>query len=352
VKLIPINRLTEAQWLAYYQLRLELRFYAQANPPPPQFSAEAFRTRTLRTVIQLKGQEYVLFSTKEERPIGWIRFFCTADELKVAFDFHHAVLPAGFVHLIAKGIDHRFRTYHYPRLTSVMTQERHKTALRALLPSQELIYLDTELEPENIQHAVAAGYLAAFEQQNPAYRFEWCTNLPEAFHTDYIRLNAALQRDLPLAGERLESSIWTHESLKQLAAVNESSNQDIHVLFLLSPEGERVGLSEMTVHASTGKCAQGMTGVLAAHRGRGLAQALKAEMLRRMPELVPNMKVISTSTSVHNHPMRHINRALGFVERSESSNFTILPEDIARYMAAYAQGAQDRGNPTPTPEQD
>jgi RimJ/RimL family protein N-acetyltransferase len=334
VKLIPINRMTDAQWLAYYQLRLELRAYVQTDPPPPQYGPEAYKKRTLNIVRELNGQEYVLFQGKEERPVGWIRFSTSSDDLNVSFDYHHRVIPAGFVHLIAKGIDHRLRTYHYPRLSCVMTQERHKAAMQSLLPSQALTFIELELLPANIRHDKAAQYLAAFAETHPGYYFELHSNLPNEVRADYLRLYATLQRDLPLANERLESNTWTPEGLERLLAVNATSNQEFHLIFLCNPSGERIGLTELTVHTVNGKCAQGMTGVLAPYRGRGLAQALKAEMLRHLPVLSPNLSVINTSTSEHNHPMRHINLSLGYAQKGESSHFIFLPAAIEHYMQA------------------
>lgn len=332
VKLIPINRMSDAQWLSYHQLRLELRAFAHTDPPAPRFTQEVFRQRTLNIVRQLHGQEYVLFGGKDERAIGWIRFTGVTGDLHLSFDFHHPVIPEGFIRLIAKGLDHRFRTYHYPRAYCMVTQERHKAALRQILPSQEIILLDYELQPARLQQAFVEKWLAVFQESHPGFRFELCIDLPDEVRDDYIRLNTIFQRDLPLGGYRLDSTPWTLESLEKLVTVNAHNGQQFFLLFLLNPEGERIGFTELTAHMETGKCAQGMTGVLADYRGRGLAQALKAEMLRQITTLVPKISVITTHTSPSNLAMRHINETLGFVQRTETVQYTFLAEPTSAYL--------------------
>jgi RimJ/RimL family protein N-acetyltransferase len=332
VKLIPINRLTESQWHAYHQLRLALRAYALSDQPPPRHGPDVFRARTLKTVTQLQGQEYVLFWGREDRAIGWLRFSGATGDLHVSFDFHHAELPEGFVRLIAKGLDHRFRNYHYPRGYCLVNQERHKVAMRQLMPSQEIILLDYELRPQDLNHERVAAIRTQFQADPQGFSLALTTNLPEEVWEDYIRLNTTFRRDLPLDGQLLETTPWTFDSLKRLAAVNLYNGQNFYVLFLVNAEGERVGLSEITVHSETGKCAQGMTGVLAPYRGRGLAQVLKAEMLHQLAGLVPNMTAITTHTAPTNLQMRHINEQLGFRHTVAMAQYTLMPEAIQAYL--------------------
>jgi GNAT superfamily N-acetyltransferase len=54
------------------------------------------------------------------------------------------------------------------------------------------------------------------------------------------------------------------------------------------------------------------TGTAAAHRGRGLARAVKLESLRRLREDHPEVDVVSTSNAEENAAMRHINASIGF----------------------------------------
>ncbi|HEY0415532.1 MAG TPA: hypothetical protein VGC78_04025, partial [Gaiellaceae bacterium] len=54
------------------------------------------------------------------------------------------------------------------------------------------------------------------------------------------------------------------------------------------------------------------TGTAAAHRGAGLARAVKTESLRRLRSDHPEVAVVTTSNAEENDVMRHLNRSLGF----------------------------------------
>jgi hypothetical protein len=342
VKLIPINRMSEAQWLAYYQLRLDLRAYTDKEAGAPRYNLEQFQKRTYTIVRQLHGQEYVLFRSRDEKAIGWIRFTGATGDLHINFDYIDAVLPEGFIRLIAKGMDHRFRTYHYPGAFSMVTQERHKVALRRMNPSQEIELLEMEVKPDQVQQAALDAWLADFYARHPGFQLAFASNLPVEVQEDFVQLNKTLKREMPLGGESINSTPWTLESLQRLINVNVQNGQEFYIVFLLNPDGERIGLTELTVHKETGKCAQGLTGVLAPYRGLGMAQALKAEMLRMANALLPTWTVISTHTSPSNHAMRHINAAMGFVHTITSSHFNFLPHPVADYL----QQGHEKNQPT------
>lgn len=324
--------MTDAQWLAYYQLRLELRAKADKDAGGPRYNLEQFQQRTYTIVRQLHGQEYVLFRSRNDQALGWIRFTGATGDLHINFDYLDPVLPEGFIRLIAKGIDHRFRNYGYPGGFSMVTQERHKVALRRLNPAQEIQLLEMEIKPDMVQQAVADAWLADFYAHHPGFQLVFTSNLPEEVQADFIALNSALKREMPLGGESIDSTPWNLESLQRLINVNLQNGQEFFIVFLLNPAGERVGLTELTVHKESGKCAQGLTGVMAPYRGCGMAQALKAEMLRMTQMHLPTWAVISTHTSPSNLAMRHINAALGFQQTVVSSQFTFLPQPIADYL--------------------
>jgi RimJ/RimL family protein N-acetyltransferase len=54
------------------------------------------------------------------------------------------------------------------------------------------------------------------------------------------------------------------------------------------------------------------TGTVAAHRGHGLARAVKLESLRRLRDDHPEVTVVTTSNAEENGAMRHVNERVGF----------------------------------------
>jgi GNAT superfamily N-acetyltransferase len=76
---------------------------------------------------------------------------------------------------------------------------------------------------------------------------------------------------------------------------------------------EIAGFTEVLVSRHRPRFAyQADTGVIAAHRGRGLARRLKAEMLLRLPAEAPELEVLETYNAAVNPAMLAINAELGF----------------------------------------
>lgn len=82
---------------------------------------------------------------------------------------------------------------------------------------------------------------------------------------------------------------------------------------VLAPDGSGAGMSDLFVNGFRSELAwQGDTGVVAAHRGRGLGRWLKAENLRHGQRVAPGFSVIETYNAQSNPWMLDINVAMGF----------------------------------------
>lgn len=86
---------------------------------------------------------------------------------------------------------------------------------------------------------------------------------------------------------------------------------DLYMIAL--KDGEMVGLSTIWNSHDPGKLHTGSTGVLRAHRGNGVAKALKVEGLRRAK--AAGYRCVNTYNATTNAPMLAINDALGFVRQ-------------------------------------
>ena len=81
--------------------------------------------------------------------------------------------------------------------------------------------------------------------------------------------------------------------------------------FLAAFEGAWVGLSSFAVKPG-GEGMFGLTAVTRAHRGKGLARALKVEALSYAQRR--GIKRVTTENHPKNTPILRLNRALGFAE--------------------------------------
>ena len=81
--------------------------------------------------------------------------------------------------------------------------------------------------------------------------------------------------------------------------------------YLLAIDGERyVGLSNLREHPEPETVEVGLTGVLRAYRGKGIARALKALGLQRAWD--SGMRKVTTGNDVENAPIIAVNLKMGF----------------------------------------
>jgi hypothetical protein len=80
----------------------------------------------------------------------------------------------------------------------------------------------------------------------------------------------------------------------------------------MSADGEVVSFTELRVSRGSTLGFTDDTGTVAAHRGRGLARAVKVESLRRLRADHPELDVVTTSNAEENAVMRHLNESIGF----------------------------------------
>ena len=109
-------------------------------------------------------------------------------------------------------------------------------------------------------------------------------------------------RDVPgaLAAEPLTLAAW-----RDWQAVP-SRQPEFLVVALV--DGEAAGFAQLSVYPRVGY--HGFTTVVAAHRGRGIARALKLELIRRARER--GLERLITQSNEDNVAMRTLNESLGY----------------------------------------
>jgi len=107
-----------------------------------------------------------------------------------------------------------------------------------------------------------------------------------------------------------------------------------HTMVLLNAGAEVVAVSE-AVWASEfpDRVFQNLTAVAPAWRGRGLAKAVKARLLRAVCERRPSVRLVVTSNANVNAAILAINTQLGFVQHRDVRTFQITREAIEASLA-------------------
>ena len=86
----------------------------------------------------------------------------------------------------------------------------------------------------------------------------------------------------------------------------------MRVSIAMNESGEIGAFTELRVSSGSTIAFTDDTGTVAAHRGKGLARAVKLESLRRLRADHPEVDLVTTMNAEENAAMRHINESVGF----------------------------------------
>ena len=139
----------------------------------------------------------------------------------------------------------------------------------------------------------------------------WVDRAPDELVESFAEARNALA-DAPLLEGQHEPA-WTVARVRDLEAAVARRGRQTRVTAAIAGN-EVVAFTELRVSAPPARIASTEdTVTLRAHRGRGLAQAVKAESLRLLRANRPDVEAVATLNAESNGPMRAVNAKLGFV---------------------------------------
>ena len=145
----------------------------------------------------------------------------------------------------------------------------------------------------------------------PGWRLlTWLTRVPDEHLAGYVRGRAAMD-DAPGS---VEIGFPT-ASAERVRASEESlieRNREMRLTVAIDDGGEIGAFTELRVSRGSTLGFTDDTGTVAAHRGIGLARAVKIESLLRLRADHPEVTVVTTNNAEENAAMRHINESVGF----------------------------------------
>jgi len=154
---------------------------------------------------------------------------------------------------------------------------------------------------------------------------QWTGRAPESLLDAYV---AALNTwaDQPMGDSTIELTTFTRERVRQEEDELLAGGVDVHVVLALHGT-EAAAVTVM--HRSFARPSVGHqqhTGVLSAHRGKGLGWLIKARMLHDLT----GIEIIETKTNSTNEHMRRINNSLGFTDRLTTVTLSARVADLLR----------------------
>jgi GNAT superfamily N-acetyltransferase len=155
-----------------------------------------------------------------------------------------------------------------------------------------------------------------------------------------LPVSAALFADMPIgelemAPIRPEISGYDHwyETMDRVGGAH-------HLILLLAPDGTVAGYTEAACDSRMPDFAyQQLTAVARPWRGRGVARALKARMLREIRRHHPDAKIMLTHNAASNAAMIAINARVGFTVHKRSVDYQITRAALDDWFAAGTRGS-------------
>jgi RimJ/RimL family protein N-acetyltransferase len=138
----------------------------------------------------------------------------------------------------------------------------------------------------------------------------WLGRVPDEHLAAYAAARTAMD-DAP-APEGLDFPAWTAEKIRASEESLAQRDREMRLTVAMNAAGEVASFTELRVSRGSTLGFTDDTGTVAAHRGKGLARAVKVESLRRLRADHPELDVVTTSNAEENAVMRHLNESIGF----------------------------------------
>ena len=157
--------------------------------------------------------------------------------------------------------------------------------------------------------------LHAAELPEPALPAEWrvetwLIRVPDTELDAFVRARAAMD-DAP-GSEEIGFPTASAERIRASEDSLIERDREMRLTVAIRSDGEIGAFTELRVSRGSTLGFTDDTATVAAHRGQGLARAVKVESLRRLREEHPEVDVVTTMNAEENAVIRHINESIGF----------------------------------------
>ncbi|MFD8595690.1 GNAT family N-acetyltransferase [Kitasatospora sp. NPDC059646] len=160
---------------------------------------------------------------------------------------------------------------------------------------------------------------------HPGYRLvSWLGSCPDEWLATFTLSRTAMD-DMPMGDTDFGVLVWDEARVLTAAKAVADRGELLHtVVAVEEATGTIAGFTELVLPADRAGDAQHYgTGVLPAHRRRGLARAMKAEAIRWARTEQPEITGLLTDTAEHNAGMLAVNHALGYRPTHRSVEFRL-----------------------------
>ena len=185
-----------------------------------------------------------------------------------------------------------------------------------------------QLSLAELDRDLMRGWIQRAQERAADYDVEiWDGPWPEADIETMLRVLDAMN-DAP-RDEGWEDETWTAEEIRSFEAARRAQGTEWWTAIVRhTPSGAIAAYTELFWNPNNpAVVSQGDTGVLPAHRNRGLGRWLKAAMVLRLLAERPGVRFIRTGNADSNQPMLSINYAMGFRQYKAWTTWRLAVDD-------------------------
>lgn len=335
VTLVAVNSpgFTDGNWQQYFELRKSLN----------QRYASPLKLNSWRTLRQqaLSGFEsfpayYHAVLKEEGRLVGWVDFFVRSAETPEAMAFPRMEalfdrIPRRVSNALAGWLVPLLDSHGLDRLYCMVWREAWSEVARSWGGHQfarcdEYVLRFSEAPRDLIQRWRKQG-----AEANPDLTLSFYDQIPQNRIDEYLALMQIGLEDMPEEEESGASNEWHREELEgYLKWLKDNHMVQFHV-FLIDSEGGLVGLSDVSVDLDNpSRADQFMTAVARSHRGRRLANWMKAAMFEHLEQEVEGVESMRTIMRTINEPIQHLNEQMGFKIGRQGREFRVPREGLLK----------------------
>jgi hypothetical protein len=274
-----------------------------------------------------------------ERPVGWINWRLNdpgtpQQSLHLHFDAlpdkRSETPPPGVAQVIARdtitvldkhGCDEVFFLSPSTRTTAVA----RSCGGEQLGRMDEYVLWRKDADTESMQQ-----WLATLPPRNADLRLEYCEFVPDHYLERYANLFNQFILDMPLEGNAGMPFRMDADDMRRQYERCRQHDARYPTILLLDGADEIAAYTTVCVNLQNpADIFQAMTGVVRAHRGRGLSKWLKAAMFFKIGEDYPANESIRTIMRAVNEPIQSLNARMGFVLRRQGAELRITRQALS-----------------------
>ncbi len=325
-------------WDRHYTLYQ--RFFYELFPDEPVPSKKRMIKEISEPHSDYNHIRWIAYSEEKDSCIGWLSLYISKetspayDTNKHVLDIHIYVdedhrrqgIGTNFLALVLK----KARKINRSVIQGTADLESGKIFCKRFGGIKTLDNFESYLFMKDVDWEMVRQWYEEGPKRAEGVTLEVFQDVPEKDIEEYCKIFSETLNQAP-QGETEGRHITTPETRRK----NEQRLKERGAIWttLISREknGDISGLTEILFFDDTPTMLiQMLTGVRDKYRGRGVGKWLKAEMLRRIREMYPNVERIVTGNATTNAPMLSINNRLGFKTYRSATGYKFRVEELTK----------------------